>query len=335
MHIIAQFIANFPAQLTEAVELAEQIKITAPKHDIRNIVVAGLGGSGIGGSIAHALISNEIGVPFEVVKGYDIPAYTNAHTLFIASSYSGSTEETLASVEKAAEKGAKIACVTTGGKLLKLAQEKGYNVALMPFTEPICPRANLGYSLIQLLGLLQSYGLVTTNFLAQAKTAIALLQTHNESIQTEAKQLAGALVGKLPILYADYNFGAVAVRFQQQINENAKQFAHVNVFPEMNHNELVGWVHPKNLLKDTVVVFFQSTFNNARNTIRMQVCEPIFGRATQNFYQLHAKGESALAHVLYFIYLTDWASYYLAEQNGADAYEIDVINHLKNELAKV
>lgn len=335
MHIIQKFIADFPAQLQDAIRLGEKLTTTYQSAEIRNIVIAGLGGSGIGGSLVKSLVNQELKVPLEVIKGYDLPAYVNSSTLLIASSYSGNTEETLLVVEAARRNNAKIACITSGGKLLALANDENFDRAVIPVTEPICPRANLGYSLVQLLYLLMEYRLIDKNYARFLKESVSLLQNNRFGIETEAKKIATKLENKLPIIYCDEIFGALSVRFQQQINENAKQFAHVNVFPEMNHNELVGWVYPKNVLKDSVVILLQSSFNHARNAKRMEVCEPIFRKAADEVLHLEAKGDSLLEQFIYLIHLTDWISYFLAEKNNVDAFEIDVINLLKNELAKV
>lgn len=335
MDIIAKFIEDFPQQLQNAITLGEKLQLKHQSSEIRNIVIAGLGGSGIGGSLVKSLVSHEIKLPIEVIKGYDLPAFVNSNTLVIASSYSGNTEETLQVVDQAMRVNAKIACITSGGKLLELAKTEDFDLAQIPVTEPICPRANLGYSLVQLLYLLMEYCLISNNYASQLKKSVNLLQNSRFAIKSEAREIANELVGKLPMIYADEIFGALSIRFQQQINENAKQFAHVNVFPEMNHNELVGWIHPANLLKNSAVLFIKSSFNNPRNEKRMEVCEPIFRTMTNDIIDIKAKGDSLLEQFIYLIHLTDWISYYLSEKNNVDAFEIGVINHLKGELAKV
>jgi glucose/mannose-6-phosphate isomerase len=335
MDIIQKFIEDFPQQLEDAIRLGEALTLKHQASEIRNIIIAGLGGSGIGGSLVKSLVNRELKVPLEVIKGYDLPAYANSSTLLIASSYSGNTEETLQVVEAARQRQVKIACITSGGKLLELAKEIAFDLAPIPVTEPICPRANLGYSLVQLLYLFMEYRLIDKSYAKQLQEALSLLKNQKFSIESEAKQVAAKLENKLPIIYCDELFGALAVRFQQQINENAKHFAHVNVFPEMNHNELVGWVHPKNMLKDSVVLLLASTFNHTRNAKRMEVCLPIFNNLADGVLTLQAKGDSLVEQFIYLIHLTDWISFFLAERNKVDAFEINVINLLKNELAKV
>lgn len=334
MNIIQQLIEEFPTQLQRAIDIGETLKVSAPAHEIRNVVIAGLGGSGIGGSIVKTLVFDELGVPLEVIKSYEVPAFVGKHTLLIASSHSGNTEETLAAVETALQRGAKVACITTGGKLHAIAQAHALDVAKIPLEQP-CPRQYIAYSLVQQLYLLMHYGLVGQHFRTQLRNGLAQVVAQQEAIKAEAKQMAKQMHGHLPFIYADNNLGALAVRFQQQINENAKQMAHVNIFPEMNHNELVGWQLPESVLRQGVVINMRSKFNNPRVDVRLEVCRPIFGRLAAEVIDLHLQGPSLLEQTLHFIHLTDWASFYLAEANGVDPYPIDVINHLKNELAKV
>jgi glucose/mannose-6-phosphate isomerase len=334
MNIIEKLITEFDKQMQTAIQIGENIKVSTPVHEIRNIVVSGLGGSGIGGSIVKSLVFNDLEVPIEIVKSYEIPKYVDKHTLLIACSYSGGTEETLAAVALAGVRGAKVACVTTGGKLLEIATNKGYDVAKMPKEEP-CPRAYLGYSLIQLLYLLVHYQLISANFKNQIKAAYALITEQKEHIKQMADEIAKQLHNKLPIIYTDNNLAPLAIRFQQQINENAKQFCHTNVFPEMNHNELVGWVNPTQILQNSAVVLVNSSFNNPRVNVRMNICKEIFAKLTNNILEIDLEGTSLVEQTFYFIHLTDWVSYYMALENGADPYEINVINYLKDELAKI
>ncbi len=334
MSVIQNLIAEFPSQLARAIEIGENLQVTAPKHEIRHLVIAGLGGSGIGGSIVKAITTDELRVPVDVLKSYEVPAYVNEHTLLIVASHSGNTEETLTVVETALRRGAKIACATTGGRLYELAQAHGFDVAKLPL-EQNCPRQYLAYLLVNQLYFLMHYGLVGPHFKAELRAGLDRVVRDNDAIKAEAKTLAAQLFGKLPFLYADNNLGALATRFQQQINENAKQLAHVNIFPEMNHNELVGWHLPASTFAHSAVVYLKSSFNHPRVQVRMEVCKPIFAQLAQSIYDLELRGDSLAEQTLHFIHLTDWASLYLAELNQVDSFQIEVINHLKNELAKV
>ncbi|WP_027003844.1 bifunctional phosphoglucose/phosphomannose isomerase [Hugenholtzia roseola] len=332
--MMEQLIKGFPQQMERAIALGETLSPPQSALDIRNIVVVGLGGSGIGADLVQALCADKLSLPFSVCKHYQLPAYLDAHTLVIASSFSGNTEETLAAVEVAVARKATVFCITSGGKLATFAQEKGLFTALLPI-EAACPRAHLGYSCINLLFILQKIGLLPTWSLKEELTqSFQNLHQKQAQIRQKADSLAADLVAKVPFLYADSLIEPLLIRFKQQINENAKQLCHTAVFPEMNHNELVGWVFPAFLLEKIQVLYLQTSYDHPRVGLRMDVCEPIFKAKNAGVIRLQAEGSSFLEEVFYLLHLTDWASFYLALHNGVDPFPVEVINHLKSELAK-
>ncbi|MCI0405129.1 MAG: bifunctional phosphoglucose/phosphomannose isomerase, partial [candidate division Zixibacteria bacterium] len=234
-------LVDFPAQLRQAVEIAQ--RFVWEKNDFRpsHIVLAGMGGSAIGGDLARAFLSPDLKIPFHVVRHYTLPAFVERETLFFASSYSGNTEETLAAFEAARKKQAEIVCITTGGKLAFRAS--GLSIITIPSGYP--PRAALGFSFVPILLVLGKVGLIRdfseeilslADFLAEE---IKKWEREAAPAKNEAKKLAAALFGKIPLVYAGADFlEPVAVRWKGQICENAKQPAFANVFPEANHNEL-------------------------------------------------------------------------------------------------
>lgn len=332
--MIEQLIHEFADQLEEALEKSSDIQIGNVPEDIRNVLILGVGGSGIGGNIVQYLTAGEAEVPVTVSKNYEIPAFTNEYTLCIASSFSGNTEETLFSMKAALKRGAHVACLTSGGELLRIAEEKGLNYVRMR-ARAQCPRAHLGLSVVSLLFILEGYRIIPKQHLADVRKAVTLLRTEEDHIRKEASALAEKLSGKLPVLYSDTHLEAMLVRFRQQINENAKQICHTAVLPEMNHNELVGWVNPKELLNQAAVVFFRSSHDFERSIKRMEITKNIISERTSEVTEVFARGESPIEELFYFIHLCDWASYYLALKNGEDPYPVSVIDYLKNELSKV
>lgn len=330
--LMQQLIEQFPQQLQKAIEIGRGQQVSAPKKAIHNVVIAGLGGSGIGGSLVESIVATHLSVPMVVVKNYDIPAFVGEHTLFIASSFSGSTEETLIALSQVND--AKIACISSGGKLIEIAQQQGYDFVQIPNEAP-CPRAFLGYSFVQVLFLLKNYGLLQDSFVADLEQSISLLQEKKELIHLEAKRLAEIFHQEFPIIYADTRLGAAITRFQQQINENAKQLCHTHLFPEMNHNELVGWGLDSENYKNIAVLLVKTAYDHPRTRLRMEVCQPIFEKKTDKVFSLYAEGESFIEQILFLIHIFDWASYYLAEKNNVEAFPVNVISHLKDELAKV
>lgn len=328
-----QLVQAFPEQLKQALEIGEQAILTFPDTAFQNVVIAGLGGSGIGGNLVYSIVCDELQIPVTVSKGYKIPGFVNERTLFIASSFSGNTEETIDSVGQALECKATIVCVTSGGELLNIVQKNALPHIVIP-GESKSPRACLGYSVVQMLFVLHKAGLISANFKNELKNSLNFLKQEQENIKEQAQGIAAKLHDKLPILYADGRFEPVAIRSQQQINENSKQFCHVNFFPEMNHNELVGWVFPEKIISQSVVMFLKSDLNHPRVELRMQLCKPIFEQKAHEVLDIESKGKSFIEQAFYLIHLFDWISVYLADANNIDPNPVKVIDYLKSELAK-
>lgn len=325
-----ELIENFPKQLQEAIAIGKKATLAKPKNKITNVVVSGLGGSGIGANLISELVFDKLKVPFSIYKDYTLPAFINSNTLFIASSYSGNTEETLSTLNTALTKKANIAVVTSGGKALEMAQQKKLNHVVIPSGNP--PRACLGYSAVQQLYILQKLGLIDKSFEQQLLNTIDLLNKEQKKIQKEAKAIAKKLQNKIPIIYATANNESVAVRFRQQINENGKMLCWHHVVPEMNHNELVGW---RKKSAEWAVVFLRNKTDFSRNQSRIEINKTVIKNYSKTILEIWSKGNSKLEHSFYLIHLTDWVSYYLSELNQVDVTEVKVIDHLKGALAKI
>lgn len=322
-----ELVDAFPAQLREALEISSRYDFRALSGNIKNVVLSGLGGSGIGASLIAELTKRECPVPVYVNKDYFCPAFVDSQTLFVACSYSGNTEETLASVNEAEKKGARMVAVTSGGKLGKLFREKGYGLIEIPGGMP--PRSCIGYSLGQLYHIFSQAGLISGVYKTQWIQAAETLEKEGESIRKEAEVFAEAIYDTFPIFYSESGYESLAVRICQQLSENAKMVCSNRAIPEMNHNELVGWrkKHPY-----TSVVFIETGFEFSRNAVRMQFTREVVSQYTDKVFTLKSKGAGPLESVLYLIHLTDIASCILAENGGYDPSEIDVIIKLKNIL---
>jgi len=323
-------VENFSKQLTEAIAIGSNAKLTSAQHAICNVLICGLGGSGIGGSIVSELVIGNSIVPVNVSKGYFIPAYVNENTLVIISSYSGNTEETLNCMKLALQKNAKITAVTSGGKVLETAKEKGFDCIVVPGGMP--PRSCLGYSLTQLFFILGFHKIITTNFKAELESAVKLLDAEEINIVAEATIIAEKLKDKTPVIYATtYNEG-IAIRFRQQLNENAKILCWHQVIPEMNHNELVGWTQKNDNLS---VLIFLDKDDYSRNLARVDINKEVIKKYTENIREVWSKGNSTLEKAIYFIHLGDWISVILGEMRGVDLMEVNVINALKSKLSEI
>ena len=322
-------IEAFPAQMRQAVEIGQGAKFTSPKKEIRNILLIGLGGSAFGGEVAKNYVENICPVPFMISRDYDIPAWVSEHTLLIASSYSGNTEETLSAMEQAMAKNPKVVVVTSGGKLLDIARSNGFDHIVLPTGYP--PRSAAGFSVIQQLFVLKGMGLIG-DFMPDLQEAIDVVAKFED--HEDADMIASQIHKHIPVLYSTPLFESTSIRWRQQIEENGKHIAFHHVIPEMNHNELVGWKNPVELLEDCVVILLRTSYDHPRNSIRMDICREIFGDYADAVIEIHAEGQSRLAQLFYLVHLGDWVSLYLANHNEEDPSPVKVIDKLKNELAK-
>jgi glucose/mannose-6-phosphate isomerase len=329
-----KLIEGFTIQLSNALKIGQSVDLVRPGSDIRNILITGMGASGIGANLVESLTFGRVPIPITVCKGYNIPQFVSPHTLFIACSHSGDTEETLAAIHKAMLKRAHIICITSGGKMLELAKE--YNLYWIQLPDGSgSPRGNLGYMLVSLLYALYHTNLIGAAFIKETENAIEYLNRGEKAIQSEAELIAKKLKGKLPVIYCDERLKAMATRFQQQINENAKQLAHVNTFPEMNHNEIVGWQFPEAVLPYVQVIYLYSDHDHERVEKRMEICRTIFEKRSHPIIDIVAEGASLLEQCYYLIHLTDWISYFLARENGVESAPVDAIDFVKDELSKL
>ncbi len=330
MQSMKELVGNFPNQLREAVSIGEKATPVKPRNPVRNVVITGLGGSGIGGTIVSEIAAPVCPVPIGVNKDYFLPSYVNANTLVIVSSYSGNTEETLQALQQALERKATIVCITSGGKIREIAEREKLDLILIPPGMP--PRSCLGYSLTQLIYILTGMDLLPVQLRSDIEKSIVLLGEEREPVLTEARIVAEYLFNKMPVIYAAEGFNGVATRFRQQINENSKMLCWHNILPEMNHNELVGWAenHP-----DCAVVILRNKSDYSRTQARIEISKEVFARYTPHVHEIWSKGDSQLERSLYLIHLTDWVSCYLADKRNVDATEINIINHLKGELSKI
>ncbi len=324
-----KLIAEFGAQLRHALEIGEASSLKNAEKKISNVMITGLGGSGIGGTIVSELVAKECIVPISSNKGYDLPNYINENTLVICSSFSGNTEETLEAFEKAIGNGAEVVCVTSGGKLLELAKVNKLNYIQLPTAES--PRTMMGYSITQLLFFLNHYGLISDSFKTDLSNTATLIDSLQTEIQADAERISDHIEGKTPIIYACDGYEGMAVRFRQQINENAKMLCWHHIVPEMNHNELVGW---RNKDENLAVIFFRNDTDYIRNQKRLEINKEVVSNYTSSVMEYWSKGATLIEKTFYFVNVGDHVSYILSKRNGVIAEEIEVINNLKGALAK-
>lgn len=322
-------ISSFPEQLKDALAIYRGANLHAFESHIQNVLISGLGGSGIGGSIVSELIADKADIPVSVSKNYFIPKWAGKNTLVIISSYSGNTEETLHAMKAALSNNCMVACITSGGEVLELAKSNNLQFIQIPGGNP--PRACLAYSLIQLCGILEKAE-VTSGLLNDVEAAIKLIQENSSLIQSEAEAIARAISFSLPVIYTGIGYEGVAIRFRQQLNENAKMLCWHHIVPEMNHNELVGWV---NKSPSIAAIFMRNDDEYYRTAKRLDIVKSIVHELAGRTIVIESKGKTHLQRVIYWIHLGDWISWFASVERNVDAMEINVINGLKNELSKL
>jgi glucose/mannose-6-phosphate isomerase len=334
-------IRQFPEQLEQGWRVADQVFL--PKWragDFSNIVVSGMGGSAIAAELVGSMLNYRLKIPFQIVRHYLLPDSVNPRTLFIASSYSGNTEETLSAYRQARRKSAKMISICSGGKLAELSHKD--KIAVIKIPGGLAPRSALGYSLTAILNVFSRLGFLknaereifsSAKFLRQYQRKF-LPEVH--SSRNLAKMIAARLYQKIPIIYAgqDY-FSAVALRWKQQVCENAKTLAFCHAFPEFNHNELVGWGKIEKIKGKLKVIILKDRVDHKKVKARMRIVSQMLKEKEVEVLGLESSGSTLFSRMLSLIHLGDWASYYLAILNQVDPLPVRIIDLLKQRLAKV
>ena len=304
--------------------------------DIESIVVAGMGGSALAAGMAKNWLN--LNIPFEVVKNYNLPNYVNEKTLVIASSYSGNTEETLEALAQAKEKGAQIAVIAAGGKLVEIAKENNYPLVTLPAS--IQPRMAVHYNLRGLVYLFEKYSIVQGKYdeIAAAhdwlKKEVTRWLPEVSEKHNFAKQLAMKAAGKTPVIYAGNVMAPIAYKWKISFNENAKNVAFWNELPEFNHNEFIGWSsHP--IEKPFAVFDLLSGFEHYRTLRRFAISDQLLSGQRPKAIKVELAGQSVIEQMLWGGILADFVSIYLAILNGVDPTPVALIEKLKEQLGKV
>ena len=309
-----------------------------PTAEIHNVVHSGMGGSALWALLSQSWPGWK--VPFEVVRGYDVPAYTGTNTLFIASSYSGNTEETLSALAQAEERGAQIVIITSRGRLEEIANEKGYLLIKLPMVIP--PRYGCFYGLRGLVQLGEHLGLLAEpDAVSQLAGTAAFIRESMEAwaptvptANNVAKQFAQEVMGKSVVVYGGPLLFPAAHKWKISFNENGKNVAWEYAFPEFNHNEFTGWtVQPEQ--KPYVVFYLLSSFDNDRIKKRFELSDKLLSGRWPSPERVEVQGETKLQQLLWTVALGDFVSLYTAFLNNVSPIELgdkDIIERFKKEL---
>ena len=272
-------IENFASQLSEAQNIGEAYHFSTSKRKFSNVLICGLGGSGIGGSFIKDATINEINIPLNLVKGYTLPNYVNEDTLVIISSYSGNTEEVVACFHQAIERKATISALSSNGEVLRICKERNFDCIQIPGGHP--PRACFAYSFVQLFYILHHFDLISDQFKKDIQASVERINKEQTAIKLEANKLAEKIFDKIPVLYSSDEMESVTVRWRQQFNENGKQLCWHHVIPEMNHNELVGW-RDKN--EDLAVIYLRNKDDFDKIQKRMDLNREVIKKCTSSVF---------------------------------------------------
>ena len=331
---------QFPDQIKEAIEIAKNAKMD---HFIKidDVLITGMGGSGISGDIVVRLFRDKIDVPIVVNKEYDLPKWARKDTLAIFFSYSGNTEETLSAFKIASQKKCKLVSISSGGKLQELSEKRGVTHIKIP--SGFQPRAAVAYSLFTLIVILKRTGLLKNTIESDIEETIAITQdvidNNKKSVVEESnlsKQMARKILNTIPQIYGWGFYYPIATRWRQQLNENSKVIAREDVVSESNHNDIVGWSSNPDASKFFSCILFRDKDNESLNmSTRLNFMISLFEDSVANIIEIHPKGKSRLAKIMYIMCLGDFLSCYLAILRNIDPTSVDIITELKQRLAEI
>jgi glucose/mannose-6-phosphate isomerase len=329
---------NFPKQCQQAWEKIMHFDLPPAYKGIERVIILGMGGSAIGGDVVRRLALAESKAPVWVHRDYGLPPFLNERTLVIASSYSGNTEETLSAFTQSLKTRAKKLVLTSGGRLKQLAEREGIPVFVIDYRAP--PRAAFPHSFIPLVGIFQKLGLLK-NKSAELKEGLKTLNKLAKGLiettplaSNPAKQLATKLQGHVVVIYGAEFLSEVARRWKTQLNENSKTTAFFELFPELNHNAVVGYDLPAEAKKKLFVVLLHSARLNSRNRLRYEATARLLTKAKIRHELVAATGKTAIAQMMSLILFGDYTSLYLAILNRVDPTPIDSIDFIKKYLAQ-
>jgi len=332
-----KMIAEFPQMMEAGAKLGEKLELKL-NGKISSVIVAGMGASGIGGDILATALQERVDFPIYVNRNYTISKSVK-DVLFFAVSYSGNTEETLAALKEAEAKALKIVCITSGGRLKEEAEAKGYPLVLVP--SGIQPRAALGFLFTPILIILENSGLIEGLKIEVERTVKLLCDLRKGYAEdtpqklNSAKKLAASLKGSVPIIYGTSSVtDAAALRWRTQLNENSKMIAFTNLFPELDHNEIVGISALKAQKNNFSVVILRDASETSRMKKRIEATKAIIKKALKSMTEVWGEGQSRLERLISLIYFGDYLSAYLAILNKVDPTPVTAIEKLKKKLAE-
>ncbi|MDD5082221.1 MAG: bifunctional phosphoglucose/phosphomannose isomerase [Dehalococcoidales bacterium] len=327
---------NMPQLCQQAWQTAMAYELPATYRTINKVIISGMGGSAIGGDLVRSLAASEAQIPIIIHRDYGLPSFVDDRTLVIVSSYSGTTEETLSSFERALETPARKLVITAGGSLKNIAEKEKIPVFSFNYKAP--PRAALAFSFLPILAFLQKLDFISDKSADVADT-VATLQSLSDRIneavvlsRNPAKQLAHELFGQMVVVYGGDVLSEVAHRWKTQFNENSKAWSGYEVLPELNHNAVVGYRFPRELAEKIVVVLLHSSSLPERIRLRYRITRDLLQQSGINYQAVEGTGSHPLSQMVSLVLFGDYVSYYLAILYQVDPSPVAVIDYLKGQL---
>jgi glucose/mannose-6-phosphate isomerase len=329
-------IAGMGDQLERGFDAAARHQDLPGGELVSSVVVCGMGGSGIAGDVLQSLYADRSRVPIVVCKGYDLPEFVGRDTLLIALSFSGNTDETLHAFDHAVRVGARVIAVSAGGELAVRAGEEGAPRIAVP-TDVEMPRAALGYLAAAPIGILEAAGLIAGASDAVAATAVGLrtraadLAPDRPVSANPAKEIAAWIGDRVPLVWAPEGIGAAAaLRWKNQLNENAKTPAFVGTLPELGHNEVEGWVDGSG--GGFALIVLRPTHGRGWVDRRVAATLRAIEGSGLEAREVEAPGDGAMSRLFQLILLGDFVSAYLAILRGIDPTPVPILTRIKDEV---
>jgi glucose/mannose-6-phosphate isomerase len=335
-------IEQLGSQVQQIWEDSKNLKFDESYRNIKNVVVAGMGGSALGTHVIQTVFKDELAIPVLVVPDYELPSFVNSETLVIASSYSGTTEETLSAVQDAHKKGAKIAGITSGGKLAEFLRSNNYPAIIFETTYNPCnsPRMALGYSVFGQIALFAQAGLLKVTEVEYKAVLETIAQCHLKmgagvtQDSNVAKILAFEMLGRVPIVMIAEHLEGVAHVFANQINENAKTFSEYRVIPELNHHLMEGLQFPESNKDNLLWITIQSSLYNQGNQKRVRLTQQVLEKNKIEFREYALTSATKLEQAFELLILGSYSSFYLALLNNQNPTPNPWVDWFKAELKK-
>jgi len=321
-------IDNLSQDVKEAIELGSSSDIVF--KNIKRVCIGGMGGSSIGGELLQALSYRYSTIPFSVVRDYNLPRFVDKKTLLIVVSYSGNTEETLKLFEQAKGR-TNILCISNNGMLEDQAKKE--NIPLISIPKGYPPRGAIAYLFFPILEILRKSRIIKIRKEDLNETC-KILEENKDTAKAWAEEVSVKVKEKLPFIYSIYDFRAVARRWSTQINENAKSLAHWAVFSELDHNEIVGWANPKEILKRIFIFVLRDRDENERINRRIEITSELIAESSGEIMNVYADGNSHVAKNFSLIQKGDYLSVFLANAYKVDPLPVKRIQELKRRLAE-